>query len=113
MTVPVPERLFHVVEREVWEEALREGGYRWSTRGVTVEDEGFVHLSTAEQVQGTLQRFYDGLDPLVVLVVDPELTEAEIRLEDGFFHSYGELPIPSVVDVVTVPADRTALVLPT
>lgn len=101
MTVPVPERLFHVVERAVWDDALRQGAYVWSTRGVTVAQEGFIHLSTAPQVAGTIANFYADVDgPLLVLAIDPELTGAEMKLEDGFFHSYGELPIPAVVEVL-------------
>lgn len=106
MTTPVPERLFHVAERDVWEQALRDGAYVWSTRGVTVADEGFVHLSRADQVAGTLALFYaDVPGELVLLVVDPELTEAEMKLEDGFFHTYGELPVPAVVDVLPLARD--------
>lgn len=106
MTVPVPDRLFHVVVREVWDGARRDGRYRWSTRGVTVVDEGFVHLSTAEQVPGTVRTFFaDVHEPLAVLVVDPELLDADLRLENGFFHAYGELPLTAVVDVVSVAAD--------
>lgn len=106
MTVPVPDRLFHVVEREVWDDALRRGAYVWSTRGVTVADEGFVHLSRADQVAGTLALFYADVEgDLLLLVVDPELTAAEIKLEDGFFHTYGELPVPAVVEVLPVRRD--------
>ncbi|MHA3703628.1 DUF952 domain-containing protein [Jatrophihabitans sp. YIM 134969] len=102
-TVPVPERLYHVALREDWDEAVRSGAYVWSTRGITVADEGFVHLSRAEQVAGTLRLFYaDVPGELVLLVVDPELTHAEMKLEDGFFHTYGELPVTAVVEVLPI-----------
>ncbi len=103
MTTTVPERLFHVALREDWEQAVAAGAYVWSTRGVTVATEGFVHLSRADQVEGTLRLFYaDVTGDLVLLVVDPELTAAEMRLEDGFFHTYGELPVRAVVDVLSI-----------
>lgn len=106
VTVAVPARLFHVSGAGQWEQARREGRYPWSTRGVTVADEGFVHLSRADQVAGTLGLFFaDVVDDLVLLVVDPELTDAEMRLEQGFFHTYGELPVTAVVDVLPVQRD--------
>lgn len=106
----VPERLFHVVERDVWEQAVRDGAYVWSTRGVTVADEGFVHLSRADQVAGTLGLFYaDVPGELLLLVVDPELTDAPMRLEGGFFHTYGELPITAVVDVLLIARDAAGV----
>lgn len=99
--------LYHLVEQEVWEQAQLAGEYSWSTRGVTYADEGFVHMSRAEQVAGTLRLFYaDVRGPLVLLVVDPDLVGAEIRVEDGFPHVYGPLPVAAVVDVV--PVDRGA-----
>ncbi|MCW2622471.1 MAG: hypothetical protein JWL64_2073 [Frankiales bacterium] len=65
-------------------------------------DEGFVHLSRADQVAGTLRRYYAGLPgPLVLLVVDPAAA-GEIRVEGGFPHLYAPLPLHAVVAVLPV-----------
>jgi uncharacterized protein (DUF952 family) len=40
-------RLVHITERAAWEAAARAGEYRMSTRGVTLEEQGFHPLFAA------------------------------------------------------------------
>ncbi len=46
--------VLHLAEVTHWDEALRTGEYRWSTLGRTLEEEGFIHCSTPEQLAGVL-----------------------------------------------------------
>ena len=76
-----------------------------STRDRALAEEGFIHCSYTDQVEGTLQRFYGDLDDVVVLTLDPERLDAEVieeAAEDGtlFPHVYGPLTIGAVVEVV-------------
>ena len=76
-----------------------------STRDRTLAEEGFIHCSYTNQLEGTLQRFYGDLDDVVVLTLDPDRLDAEIvdeAAEDGtlFPHVYGPLTIGAVVEVV-------------
>jgi glutathione S-transferase len=75
---------------------------------VTLEQEGFIHCSTREQMVDTANRFYGDLDQLVVLTIDPHLVAAPIVYEppapgvDGLFpHIYGPLPVAAVNAVRT------------
>ena len=62
--------VFHVAEVPHWDEALRTGEYRWSTLGRTLEEEGFIHCSTPEQLPGVLSRYYAVYaDDLVLLKI--------------------------------------------
>lgn len=92
--------LYHLALDHDWDPAADE--YRGSTIGRSLEDEGFVHCSTAEQVQATADRFYIGRADVVLLTVDPALVAAEIRVEGGFPHVYGPLPRAAVVAAVPV-----------
>jgi uncharacterized protein (DUF952 family) len=113
--------LFHITERAVWLEALRAGDYRMSTRGVTLEDEGFIHCSQRHQLRGVAEYVYGDADDLVVLVIDSTKVPAPVRQEaagpgaeaEEYPHIYGALPVDAVTAVITVSRDAAGrLVLP-
>ncbi len=96
--------LFHLAIEDQWRAAVAEGAYRVSTRGRTLDEEGFIHLCTAEQVAAVGQRFYaDEVVPLVLLtvdvtrLVDPLVLEVPSGATEAFPHLYGPLPIDAVV----------------
>ncbi|MDI9831264.1 MULTISPECIES: DUF952 domain-containing protein [unclassified Streptomyces] len=100
--------ILHLTERSLWEAARERGAYEISTRGRTLQEEGFIHCSTRAQlpaVAAFLYGSYDGPDDLVVLVVDPERLDVPLRYEavkpggEEFPHVYGPLPVSAVVDV--------------
>ncbi|MEV6348135.1 DUF952 domain-containing protein [Actinoplanes sp. NPDC051851] len=102
----------HVTERTTWESALPTGGYRISTKGVSLEEQGFIHFSLAHQLRTVAELLYrDADEPLVVLVIDGERLTAPVRYEamepggDEFPHLYGELPTTAVIRVVPVERD--------
>ncbi len=111
MTVTVPvseptsrdEPIFHLAVPDDWVSAFTVGEYTMSTRGVTLEQEGFIHCSTREQITGTANRFYGDLDQLVVLTIDPHLVPSTIVWESPggdvdvlFPHIYGPVPVAAV-----------------
>jgi uncharacterized protein (DUF952 family) len=103
-------RIYHIAARSDWEQALRSGVYTTSTRGRTLEQEGFLHAARAEQVAGVLDRFYaDVTDPLLLLEIDTDLLEVPWQEDhvdhDTFPHIYGPLAPSSVVDVRPVSPD--------
>ncbi|MEU6097450.1 DUF952 domain-containing protein [Streptomyces sp. NPDC047079] len=102
------EPLVHLTERSVWESARATGFYEMSTRGVTLQEEGFIHCSLRHQVPRVARRVYgqyEGPDELVLLVIDPGLLTAPVRYEavrpggEEFPHIYGPIPVSAVVDV--------------
>ena len=101
--------IFHVTAATDWEAAVAAGEYRLSTRGKTLVEQGFIHASTAEQVEGVANAVYRGSDGLVVVVIDANRVSSEIRYErplgseEEFPHIYGPLNIDAVVG--TFPLD--------
>ena len=89
--------IYHLALRAHWENARAAGEYRQSTIDRTLEEEGFIHCSFAEQVEGTVARYYDGIDDIVLLTIDPAQL-ADVRVENGFPHIYGPLPITAVIE---------------
>jgi glutathione S-transferase len=95
--------IFHLAVPDDWAAAFATGEYTISTRGVTLEQEGFIHCSTRAQMEDTANRFYGDLDQLVVLTIDPRRVPSPIVFEPPapdldvlFPHIYGPLPIAAV-----------------
>lgn len=110
MTSPTPERIFHIATEADWRRTLATGTYTTSTVGRSLEEEGFIHASRRDQVQGVFDRYYrDAGERLVLLTIDPErLTEADVRVEpvgqDAYPHVYGPINCTAVIEVT--PLDR-------
>ena len=100
--------IYHLTERSRWERSLAEGVHTGSTRDVELDDEGFIHCSTADQWRGVRDRFYAGLDDLLLLHVDETLLSAQVvyeRVGDApseFPHVYGPIELSAVVTVETL-----------
>ncbi len=109
MNATPPERIFHIATAADWRRTLDSGTYTTSTVGTTLEEEGFIHASRRDQVQGVFERYYASLDEdLVLLTIDTTRLAAEVRVEavgdDTYPHVYGPINRKAVVDVV--PLDR-------
>ncbi|WP_349455880.1 DUF952 domain-containing protein [Nonomuraea sp. B19D2] len=91
--------IHHLALRTDWEAAQKAGEYRISTLGRTLDQEGFIHCSRdLTQLHGVHTAFYSHLtDPLLILDIDPN--GLDIRLENGFPHLYGPLPLTAVTAV--------------
>jgi len=70
----------------------------------SLQDEGFIHGSTAAQIVATANRFYPGREDLMLLVIDPRRLSAAVRYENTmggtelFPHVYGPIELAAVVD---------------
>jgi len=101
-------RIFHVTTAAEWHAALDTGSYRRSTRGASLDEVGFIHLSDAEQLPRVADFLYRGAsESLVVLELESDellAAGAILRWEDGgagedFPHLYGPLELPWVLTV--------------
>jgi uncharacterized protein (DUF952 family) len=105
--------IYHITAGADWEQARQDGSYKLSTRGVTLAQEGFIHAGTARQVAMVANAFYQGDTGLVVLAIDTDRVEPEIRYEqppgssETFPHIYGPLSVTAVVGVLQLTADAT------
>lgn len=92
--------ILHLALESDWNAAVASGSYRVSTRGLTLDDVGFIHASTADQVAGVAALFYsDVTEPLRLLAIDADAVRAsgtEVIFEDAgdgelFPHIYGPI----------------------
>jgi uncharacterized protein (DUF952 family) len=103
-------QIVHVTRASDWANAELAGEYRMSTLGKTLDEVGFIHASTPDQVAATAARVYGAsTDDLVVLVMDDENIRAagtEVIYEDGgngelYPHIYGPIRLDWVSEVRT------------
>ncbi|WP_062522829.1 DUF952 domain-containing protein [Demequina silvatica] len=99
--------VYHLALAEEWDPTATEP-YTVSTIGRTLEQEGFIHLSLARQVQGVADAFYGGRNA-VLLRIDPAKVRARVEFEevpevgDAFPHLYGPIPREAIVSATPVP----------
>lgn len=92
---------FKILTKEQWAQFEADGIFH----GAPVDlADGYIHLSAADQVQGTLDKHFAGQDGLVIAEVDLEMLSDDIRWEASrggalFPHLYGPLPMKAVVQV--------------
>ena len=105
------DRLCHIVERERW--AAFEDAEEYTHP--TLDEQGFIHLSTPAQIPAVAQsNFLEAEDP-VVLVLDRErLTgvKYEEQPSGGYAHVYGPIDTDAVVDVLALPSEDGHFRLP-
>jgi uncharacterized protein (DUF952 family) len=76
---------------------------------IDIED-GYIHLSTAEQVAETAAKHFAGLSDLVLAEVDLEVLGDTVHWEPSrggqlFPHVYGTIPLDAVTDARAIPED--------
>jgi uncharacterized protein (DUF952 family) len=96
--------IYHVTTQKNWEDALEHGAYA----APSLQLEGFIHMSMKHQVQGVLERYYQGMNNLVLLHIDESKLKAELKYElspsvnQEFPHLFGTLNVDAVVEVEPV-----------
>ncbi len=88
--------IYHITTTTNW--AKSSGSYE----AESLHSEGFIHLSTKEQVSGVLERYYRHVSNLILLHIDPAKLTHELKYEvatnnELFPHLYGPLNRDAVV----------------
>jgi uncharacterized protein (DUF952 family) len=91
--------IFHITTREQWVHARIAGAYQADS----LITEGFIHCSTAGQVEATARRHFAGVPDLLVLEIDPDRLRWELRWEESgselYPHLYGPVELDAVISV--------------
>lgn len=102
--------IHHIAIQDDWEMSRGFGEYVVSTRGVHLDDAGFIHATTADRLGAVVAtRFGDLTLPLLDIAIRPEGLAAEgiaVEWVDGDAHILGALPMTSGVVVSETPIAR-------
>ena len=95
-------RIYHVATLADWKQAQDTGAYTTSTYGRTLKEEGYIHAAYHDQVPTVRDQFYaDVSEPLVVLEIETDRLDAEVREEPvgdtTHPHVYGAIPTDAVI----------------
>ena len=97
-----PALVYKICPRQAWQRAEAAGRYDGSADD---QRDGFIHLSTGEQVAGTLARHFAGAGDLVLIAFSADALGASLTWEPSrggalFPHLYGAL-LPALALSVT------------
>ena len=98
--------IYKICPASAWREAERQGVYRGSADDIR---DGFIHFSTAPQVEETARKHYAGQTGLFLIAVDADALGKPLRWERSrneqlFPHLYGELDLGAVTGVLDMRA---------
>lgn len=100
--------ILHITQKSAWDAAQQSGFYS----APSLATEGFIHCSTPAQAVATAERFYAGQRGLVLLVIDSERVQSEVKYEAGtdkpdelFPHIYGTLNLDAATRVLDFAPD--------
>lgn len=91
--------IYKILQSSEWQTLKNTGNFAGSS--IDNED-GYIHMSTADQVQGTLDKHYTEGHVLILAQIKASLVTAEIKYETSrggseFPHIYGNLNFDAVI----------------
>jgi len=97
--------IYKICPALLWREAEERGFFAGAP--VDVQD-GFIHFSTATQVEETAAKHFEGQQDLLLIAVDEEKLGQDLKYEVSrggqlFPHLYGPLPLAAVHSVQPLP----------
>lgn len=87
--------VFKILPAQLWQDAVRSGAFTGSADDIR---DGFIHLSTADQVPGTLAKYFREQPDLLIIAFasrdfGPLLKWEPSRGGELFPHIYGNIPV--------------------
>jgi uncharacterized protein (DUF952 family) len=93
--------ILHITTDAEWRTSVEKGFYE----ATSLKDEGFIHCCLNEQLEGVLDRYFEGMQNLVKLQIETDLLTSPFYYEwsasvgDTFPHIYGMININAVKNV--------------
>jgi uncharacterized protein (DUF952 family) len=105
-------KLYHIVSINDWKKFSFEKTYF----SATFNEEKFIHLSTKEQVEGTLNNYFKNKKKLKLLIINADLITEDLKFEANpegqvFPHLYAGLSKKAIIEVIEIQRKRTDWVL--
>lgn len=97
----MPTMIYKICPASLWRDAVRDGVFKGAAIDLA---DGFIHFSTAEQVEETATKHFTGQDELLLIAVDADRLGDALKWEPSrggalFPHLYGALALSAVEQV--------------
>ena len=92
--------IYHIVLPEIWEKFKNKDFYE----AESLKTEGFIHCSFAEQIEGVLERYYQGVERVLILTIDSDKLTSKLINEPStnneiYPHIYGQINREAIVEI--------------
>ncbi|HRH40425.1 MAG TPA: DUF952 domain-containing protein [Pyrinomonadaceae bacterium] len=92
--------IYHIVLPEIWATFNEKDFYE----AESLQTEGFIHCSFAEQIEGVLGRYYQGVEKVLILTIDSEKLTSKLVNEPStnneiYPHIYGQINRDAIVEI--------------
>lgn len=92
--------IYHIVLPEVWEDFKTREFYE----AESLESEGFIHCSFADQLEAVLERYYKAAEKVLILTIDAQKLKSKLISEpstggENYPHIYGEINRDAIVGI--------------
>ncbi len=93
-------KIYHIVLPKVWEKFKDEDFYE----AASLASEGFIHCSFANQLEAVFERYYKGVERVLILTIDAEkltskLVEEPSTNKEIYPHIYGQINAEAIVGI--------------
>ena len=96
--------IYHITTPALWKQFAFFDFYE----APSLQDEGFIHASKANQLQATAERYYNNEPEIILLTIDTTLLAAALVYEEApnrkeeFPHIYGKLNKDAILNTTTI-----------
>ncbi len=92
--------IYHIVLPEVWEKFKEEKFYEADS----LQTEGFIHCSFAEQLDTVLRRYYKDAEKVLILHIEPKMLASKLVEEPStggeiYPHIYGKINAEAIIKI--------------
>ncbi len=93
-------KIYHIVLPEVWQTFKDKELYE----AESLTTEGFIHCSFTEQLEGVLERYYRGVERVLIMEIEPEKLTSKLINEPStndevYPHIYGKINMDAIVEI--------------
>ncbi len=93
-------KIYHIVTPEIWEKFKDENEYE----AASLQTEGFIHCSFAEQLDAVLNRYYKDAEKVLILEIETDKLTSELVNEPStnneiYPHIYGKINVDAIENI--------------